>query len=81
MFPFLIQEHEYVITTEEHQLSCGFGSFIAEIILDQSLDNKLYRFGLKDTFSEQVGSQSYLRSKYLPSALELRKKIKDLILN
>ena len=77
----LIQEHDYVITTEEHQLSCGFGSFIAEIIVDQSLNNKLYRFGLKDTFSEYVGSQSYLRSKYLPSAVELRKKVADLILS
>ena len=77
----LIKKHKYVITSEEHQLSCGFGSFIAEIILDQSLSSKLFRFGLKNTFSEHVGSQEYLRSKYLPSPIELRKKVKDLILN
>ncbi len=75
----LLLKNKYVITTEEHQISCGFGSFIAELIIDNQFENKLYRFGLIDSFSEYVGTQSYLRSKYLPSTNELKNKIKELI--
>ncbi len=75
----LLLKNRYIITTEEHQICCGFGSFIAEIIIDNQFENKLYRFGLLDSFSEYVGSQSYLRSKYLPSTHELIHKVKELI--
>ena len=86
--PFLIRtnclsefllKNKYVITTEEHQISCGFGAFVAEYIIDNQFDNKLYRYGLSNTFSEEVGSQSYLRSIYLPSKSDLKSKIKLLI--
>ena len=75
----LILKNKYIITTEEHQITCGFGSFIAELIIDNQFENKLYRFGLIDSFSEHVGTQSYLRSKYLPSTHELIHKIKEMI--
>tara|TARA_Y100001968_G_C19416996_1_gene749542 strand:- start:33 stop:938 length:906 start_codon:yes stop_codon:yes gene_type:complete len=75
----LLIDNKYIITTEEHQINCGFGSFIAEIIIDNHFTNKLFRYGLSDGFSEYVGSQSYLRSKYLPSRSELVIKIKSLI--
>ena len=77
----LISNHKYIITTEEHQIACGFGSFIAEYIVDNQLENKLFRYGLTSNYYEVVGSQSYLRSKYLPSKSELIKKIKTLIMN
>ena len=75
----LLKTNTYIITTEEHQLTCGFGSFIAEIIIDNNMDTKLYRYGLLNTFSEYVGSQTFLRAKHLPSSFELITKIKSLL--
>tara|TARA_Y100001968_G_C19403482_1_gene742329 strand:+ start:603 stop:1517 length:915 start_codon:yes stop_codon:yes gene_type:complete len=75
----ILMNNKYIITTEEHQISCGFGSFIAELIVDEHFENRLFRYGLSSGFSEEVGSQSYLRSRYLPSKSELKSKIKELI--
>lgn len=66
----LLITHKNIITTEEHQLSGGFGSFISEEMNICSSKAKLIRFGL-NTFSDKVGSQSYLRNLYLPSPKKL----------
>ena len=62
----LLKSHSNVITTEEHQLAGGFGSFISEEMNFCRAKAKLKRYGL-NTFSDKVGSQSYLRNIYLPS--------------
>ena len=54
-------ETKAIITVEEHNLSGGFGSAIAEAITDMGLSVKLVRIGIKDCFSTEVGSQQYLR--------------------
>lgn len=53
-----------MITLEEHNLSGGFGSAIAEILVDMPKHASLKRFGLHDTYTEVIGSQKYLRKAY-----------------
>ena len=54
---------------EEHQISCGFGGAVAEVISGISDKHaKLYRAGLDNRFSDTTGSQEYLRDQYTISA-------------
>lgn len=63
----IIESHNKIITIEEHQAQCGFGSAILEIINDLRCDNKLLihpaikRIAIKDKFFPIAGSQEYLR--------------------
>ena len=50
-----------IVGVEEHNLSGGFGSAVAEAITDMGLSVRLVRIGIKDCFSTEVGSQDYLR--------------------
>jgi len=51
-----------VVTLEEHQISAGFGSEIAEIISEKD-PKKIFRLGVKDSFGES-GSYRMLLKKY-----------------
>ncbi|WP_028950080.1 1-deoxy-D-xylulose-5-phosphate synthase [Sulfurihydrogenibium subterraneum] len=48
----ILKTHEFIITMEDGVLNGGFGSAIAEYILDKSFSNKLLRFGIPDRFIE-----------------------------
>tara|TARA_Y100001968_G_scaffold316374_1_gene344133 strand:- start:4371 stop:5288 length:918 start_codon:yes stop_codon:yes gene_type:complete len=63
----LLLSHDLIITTEEHQISGGFGSFISEQMNKCGSKAKLLIYGLSG-FSDIVGSQSYLRNLYLPTS-------------
>jgi transketolase len=52
----------YVLTTEEHQASAGFGSAISEV-LSQNFPVKMRILGINDTFGES-GNPSELMNKY-----------------
>ncbi|MEK7298437.1 MAG: transketolase C-terminal domain-containing protein [Candidatus Margulisiibacteriota bacterium] len=54
-----------IITVEEHTLDGGFGSAVAECLMDAGVAPKRFcRIGLKDGFSSIVGDQAYLRQTY-----------------
>ena len=48
----ILKTHEFIITMEDGVLNGGFGSAIAEYILDKGFSNKLLRFGIPDRFIE-----------------------------
>lgn len=55
-----------IVTIEEHTLIGGFGSAVAEIIMDENLAGStiLTRLGLPDGFAERYGSQDQLLDYY-----------------
>ena len=54
-----------IITVEEHNLSGGFGSAVAEVLSEvDGVKAKLVRVGLDDRSSSIVGTQKYLRQQY-----------------
>ena len=46
----ILKRHKYVVTMEDGTLNGGFGSAIAEFILDNRYMNELLRFGIPDRF-------------------------------
>ncbi|MGC8941792.1 MAG: 1-deoxy-D-xylulose-5-phosphate synthase [Sulfurihydrogenibium sp.] len=52
MLKNLLKTHEYIVTMEDGVLNGGFGSAVAEFILDNGFSNKLIRFGIPDRFIE-----------------------------
>lgn len=60
----IAKEHKYIITVEEHQITGGLGSTIAEIIAENNMVTKIIRLGLNDEFTSVVGNQEYLREVY-----------------
>jgi len=60
-----VDETRRVITIEEHNLSGGLGSAIAEVCMDAGIHPLMFhRFGLDDRYSSIVGSQEFLREQY-----------------
>ena len=54
-----------ILTIEEHTVDGGFGSAVAESLLEQgSVPRFFQRIGLRDGFSSVVGDQQYLRGVY-----------------
>ena len=56
------QDYKIVAIFEEHALSGGVGSSLAELYVDNNVtDTQLLRFGVGDNFYKQSGSQKYAR--------------------
>jgi transketolase len=54
-----------IITIEEHNLSSGLGSAVAEVLADSQLSCvKFKRMGFPDVYVHEVGSQEWLRGIY-----------------
>jgi 3-oxoacyl-[acyl-carrier protein] reductase len=51
----------YLGTIEEHNLSGGFGSSVAEVIADEKIKVNLTRIAIKDVYCAEVGDQKHLR--------------------
>ncbi len=74
----LATTHETIITVEEHNLSGGFGSAVAEVLAELGgMKAKLVRIGLEDKYSCIVGSQKYLRKEYSIDSQTIIKKVKE----
>lgn len=58
------KEFELVVTVEEHNLSGGFGSAVAEVLAEETSHAKLLRIGLHDAYCAIVGNQKYLRGQF-----------------
>ena len=57
-----VQKTKHVITIEDHQINCGLGSAVAEV-LGEEAPYPVKRIGLKDTFAES-GRYDLLLKKY-----------------
>ena len=70
--------HKSIITVEEHNLSGGFGSAVAEVLAEcDEAKAKLIRIALDDRYSSIVGSQKYLRKQYCIDAKTIFEKVKE----
>lgn len=59
------RDYELIVTCEEHQASCGFGSAVAEVMAEmKGRKAHLIRVALQDEYASLVGSQKYLRAQY-----------------
>ena len=70
--------HKAIVTVEEHNLSGGFGSAVAEVLAEtDGAKAKLVRVALDDRYSCIVGSQKYLRKQYSIDAKAIVEKVKE----
>lgn len=70
--------HKAIVTVEEHNLSGGFGSAVAEVLAEEDgVKAKLVRVALDDRYSCIVGSQKYLRKQYSIDAKAIIEKVKE----
>ena len=53
-----------IITVEEHNMSGGLGSAVAEVLADEGCCVKMKRMALPDVYVHEVGSQQWLREQY-----------------
>jgi len=59
-----------IFTLEEHNRIGGLGSAVAEVIAESGNGVVFRRIGIPDLFMHTVGSQSFLREKYIMNQLE-----------
>ncbi len=71
------EKYSTIITVEEHNLSGGFGSAVAEVLAEENTHAKLVRVALDDRYSCIVGSQKYLRQQYSIDAQAIINKVKE----
>ena len=69
------KKFDLIVTVEEHNLSGGFGSAVAEVLAELPAHARLLRVGLHDTYSAIVGNQKYLRAQFGLDAAGIAKKI------
>lgn len=74
----IAKKYNYIITVEEHQITGGLGSIIAEIIAENNMNTKIIRLGLNDEFTSVVGNQEYLREIYKIDYKTIIRKIESL---
>jgi transketolase len=53
-----------VLTAENHLITGGLGSAVAEVLAECGVASPLHRIGLRDTFAEGAGTMGYLFGKY-----------------
>lgn len=58
------KETRGLVTVEEHFLAGGFGSAVAEVLVDKRMNIPLVRVGITDDFPRGVGSQEYFLDRY-----------------
>ncbi len=73
-----LKGHKYVVTIEEHNIIGGLGSVISEIISETDRSHKLYRLGVKDTYSKS-GSYDYLKKLHGIDSVSIAKKVKSIL--
>ena len=72
----------HVITLEEHVVTGGLGSAVAEACADAGVPLKSFRrIGLDDVFPEIVGDQAYLRARFGLNAASVAASIRQMVVN
>jgi transketolase len=67
-----------VVTIEENTLPGGFGSAMAELILEAGLTPRFKRLGIPDVFPDQYGSQASLMERYGLTSARLVRTVEQL---
>lgn len=69
-------KYDLIFTIEEHNIIGGFGSAVAEVMVELPDRNaRLIKIGINDTYANVVGSQEYLRDYYGISANKIFEKM------
>ena len=71
----IAESHKLIVTCEEHNLSGGFGSAVAEVLAELPSHARLIRMGMNDQYCTIVGDQKYLRDQYGISGKKIAEKI------
>ena len=71
----IAESHKLIVTCEEHNLSGGFGSAVAEVLDELPAHARLLRMGMNDQYCTIVGDQKYLRDQYGISGKKIAEKI------
>lgn len=72
----ILKKYNNVFTMEEHSIIGGFGSIIANLIVDNNLKIELIKFALPDKYLHISGTMDYLLDESGLSIEEVAKKIK-----
>jgi transketolase len=67
-----------VISCENHQVACGLGSAVAEILAESGIGAKLVRIGVQDLWGE-VGTVDYLKERFKMRAVDIAAAAKGLM--
>jgi len=79
LYKELFNTHEYVVTLEEHSITCGFGAILNNFIIQNNFKNlEVLNFGLPDKFIEQGKNQDLLKEAKL-DAKSISKKLLNCI--
>lgn len=73
----ILKKYNNVFTMEEHSIIGGFGSTIANLIVDNNLRAKLIKFALPDKYLHIAGTMDYLLDESGLSVKEIVKIIKQ----
>lgn len=73
-----IEKFDKIITIEENVLSCGFGSYILEVLNSSGYKKDVLRIGLPDTFIEH-GDRNLLLDKYGLSGEKIYERIREFL--
>ena len=79
MLKDLLNMNELIITMEDGVLNGGFGSGIAEYIMDNGYHNRLIRFGIPDRFVEH-GKVELLEKDLGLLPEQMAERIKDVLM-
>ncbi|MFT4551415.1 MAG: transketolase [Chlamydiales bacterium] len=75
----VFEQYPLVVTLEEHSLIGGFGSAVAEWLVDQPVRKaRLLRLGTRDEFCHHAGGQNYARKYFSLSVEDILQKILNL---
>lgn len=73
-------ETKMIFSLEEHSITGGLGTAVAEVLSEASLENVLLkRLGIKNCCIQTIGSQKYLRDKFSLSAEKIAKTIENIL--
>jgi transketolase len=67
----LLSQFHLAVTVEAHNINCGLGSLVAEIIAENTVETKLIRCGVRKVPDGISGNQEFLYKKYGLSGKEL----------
>lgn len=71
----IAKKNPFIVTVEEHYISGGLGSSVAEILFSSKNQIQLYCIGVPDQFVKDIGSHFYLREKFGLNPQQIARKI------
>lgn len=77
----ILKKFPFVITVEEHFVTGGLGSFVAETIAENKIPCRLIRCGISDFNNDKIGDKMFMNKKYKLTADDFVKKAVKTIKN